>query len=572
MKTDSLLNQRYEIRQVLGRGGRAITYLALDQQSGRTCAIKGVSLQQIGEWKIWELAEREAKILKNLDHPQIPAYLDFFTVETDQDTQLYLVQDYVTGHNLSQLLREGRHFTESEAIAIALGVCGVLEYLQRFSPPIIHRDIKPGNIILSSENQPFLIDFDTVTNTIQHHLRDVQGLPTIVGTHGYMPIEQTEGRAVPASDIYALGMTLIAMLSRKEPSQMEKDGLRLLFRPHVSISTGLADVLERMIAPDWHDRYQNAADLRYDLERLQAGTPLQKTPTSSSPRSWLKYVLLADLLLGIIVAVGLYVWFSQTPQPERPSEQPIVASPRPTDTPRPPTVTPETEAAVPLPAEPETASDKTIAVNLYRDFHYVPRGWPMDLSVGQTTAGGLDTQPYEALTGEPQYHSSEVLYGYFPLGNGDDRKISFVLDDLNRPHWIAYVDKNNNEDLTDDGPPCQNAGSGLFAAEVEVQVQIAPHDETTLVQPYRLWMWVVKDRSEVRFYARCHFAGTINVDGNSYEAVAFEQFKHNGLLRESGLWIDLNHDKKLDKEREHFHDGDTVMIADHYYQLQLQYP
>ena len=94
MNHDKLLKQRYEIQDVLGRGGFATTYLAVDTETHQKCAIKCLSFRKVEDWKIWELFEREANILKHLDHPQIPDYIDFFSIETEQDVEIYLVQEY----------------------------------------------------------------------------------------------------------------------------------------------------------------------------------------------------------------------------------------------------------------------------------------------------------------------------------------------------------------------------------------------------------------------------------------------------------------------------------------------
>src|SRR5512136_1427629 len=104
----NLLHERYEIKEVLGQGGFATTYLALDTATQRECAIKCLSFRKIEEWKTCELFEREARVLKNLDHPNIPHYLDFFTVDTEQDIALYLMQEYAAGQSLTELVLAGR--------------------------------------------------------------------------------------------------------------------------------------------------------------------------------------------------------------------------------------------------------------------------------------------------------------------------------------------------------------------------------------------------------------------------------------------------------------------------------
>ena len=585
MSENTLLNERYEIKEILGQGGFATTYLAVDTETQQQCAIKCLSFRKIEEWKTLELFERETRVLKNLDHPQIPDYIDFFTIETEHDVELYLVQEFVEGKNLAQLVREGKHFNEQEIINVALGITRILEYLHTLSPPIIHRDIKPSNLIVQfgqevgSQTETFvvhLIDFGSVREKIQDDLQSSRGAPTIVGTYGYMPLEQSEGRAVPASDIYSLGMTLILLLSHKDPSQMEKDGLHLDFRPHVNISFEFANVLERMIEPDWHNRYQNASELRRDLEGLLSGKIL--APVHVSRPKFLRPAILvtAILLLFILMAGGAgYMFWTRQAIPPPPEELNQVVN-APFSGEQPPEEAPSVNApSKMLKSEAEHFVypwDGKISIDIYRDFEYVQTGFPFGLSVGQTSASGPDMLPYEKLIHEPEYRSEQVLYGYLSLGNGDDRTISFVFDEIDRPTWVVYVDKNNNEDLTDDGPPHPNEGTGKMGATITVQIEVVTLSGEKILQPYRLWLWFIESQGNPRFYTQCHYAGKIVLGEEAYETVAFEQFHHDGLYRESGIWIDLNQDKRLDEESEHFSDGARIRLGDEQYQLELAYP
>ena len=303
-----LLRERYEIQSLLGEGGFARTYLAVDRQLNRKCVVKALSLRHIDTFKAKELFDREAKILANLHHPHIPEFIDFFTGDSPEGAQVYLIQEHKSGENLSQIIEKGRHFTEKEVIRIAIKIAEIMEYLQGFSPPIIHRDIKPSNILLSGSNEPDLIDFGAVRDKVLNDpvLRN-EG-PTIVGTYGYMPLEQFEGRAVPASDIYSLGVTLIFMLSQKEPWEMGKQGMRLNFREHVRISSGFFDVLEKMIEPDPANRYASAAELKEALEILLK--PKRKTAVVTPiPKNKLKKRLLFSAV-GIAGFAGIVLLFS----------------------------------------------------------------------------------------------------------------------------------------------------------------------------------------------------------------------------------------------------------------------
>ena len=311
MSEHRLLHNRYEIQEILGRGGFAVTYRAIDTETGEECAIKCLSFRKIEEWKTWELFEREARILKNLNHPKIPRYIDFFTQETGQDAELYLVQAYVAGKSLAQLVPEGRHFSEVEALKLALKLCDLLDYLHGLSPPIVHRDIKPGNILLDVEDRLSLIDFGAVKDTLLSGSSQSSGAPTVVGTYGYMPFEQLEGRALPQSDLYALGMTLVYILSHKEPTDIEKSGLELDFEPHVNISADFAAIIKKLIAPDWQRRYQSAVEVKADLERLEQKRPVRQNAESVQRRPPVQRRL--TMLAAIMVALGVLVfWFFQT--------------------------------------------------------------------------------------------------------------------------------------------------------------------------------------------------------------------------------------------------------------------
>jgi WD40 repeat protein/serine/threonine protein kinase len=327
MSENTLLNERYEIKEILGRGGFATTYLAVDMETWQKCAIKRLLFRKIEEWKTWELFEREAKILKELDHPQIPKYVDFFSIETEEDLELYLAQEYVEGKSLAQFVQEGKHFSEHEIIEIGLAVTNVLTYLHSFSPPIIHRDIKPGNIILtpfsSSEGVGVglisLIDFGAVREKIISDYSTVGGGSTIVGTYGYMPIEHFEGRALPTSDIFSLGITLIALLSQKEPFDIEKKEGILSYRPYVNISRSFTAVLDKMTAREYKKRYQTASQVKNDFEKLRVGKQIFNVRISA--KTLVPVAVIIAIVFGWF-ASSLFTFPFQSPQPE---ETPVLS-------------------------------------------------------------------------------------------------------------------------------------------------------------------------------------------------------------------------------------------------------
>lgn len=309
------LNQRYQLQKEIGQGGFGITYQALDSQTSQLCAIKELSFQRAEDWKSLELFEREAKVLANLEHPQIPKFIDFVTKESESEQKLYLIQEYIEGQSLKELVESGKHFTQDEILNYTIQVTQILVYLQTLSPPIIHRDIKPGNLIINPEGEVYLIDFGAVRDTVVNR---IGGGSTVVGTFGYMPPEQFDGKALPATDIYSLGTTMIYALSQKEPHQIEKKALKLNFRPLVNISAQFAQILEKMIEPDWQERYQNASDLLVDLIKLKSGVfKPEREPVvgSNTHTKTLTIVMfLATAIAGLFMAgTFAFTWVSEGP-------------------------------------------------------------------------------------------------------------------------------------------------------------------------------------------------------------------------------------------------------------------
>lgn len=255
-----IIRDRYQIITTIGTGGMATTYAAIDLTNSQRVALKVLSLEQTDDWKTIELFEREAKILAHLHHPYIPQYLDYFELNFDgdyaADRRFYLVQELVEGESLAALIEQGWQPNEAEVREIALQALDILVYLHSLAPPVIHRDLKPQNIIRDRQGKIYLVDFGAV-QAVYRNTISISG--TFVGTLGYMSPEQLRGNVVPASDLYSLGCTLIFLLTQKLPTDLPQKRMKLDFRSEVNLSTHFADWLDRILEPAVSDRFADAS-------------------------------------------------------------------------------------------------------------------------------------------------------------------------------------------------------------------------------------------------------------------------------------------------------------------------
>lgn len=246
--------ERYHIQSVLGQGGSCVTYAVEDIQTQQQFALKALSLKGIHDWKQLELFEREAKVLSQLDHPAIPQYIDYFQTDTEGNRWFYIVQALAPGQSLDDLVREGWRASPTEVRQMALQILDILKYLHGLTPPIIHRDIKPQNIIRNGDGQFYLVDFGAVQNVYYNTMMG----STVVGTYGYMAPEHFQGKAVPATDLYSLGATLLALLTHCSPAELPRKRLKIDFRAAVRLDPAFADWLDHMLEPAVEDRFVSA--------------------------------------------------------------------------------------------------------------------------------------------------------------------------------------------------------------------------------------------------------------------------------------------------------------------------
>ncbi|MCW6036316.1 serine/threonine protein kinase [Spirulina subsalsa FACHB-351] len=275
-----MIRDHYQIVTVLGQGSMGTTYAAVDVNTSQRVAIKVVSLRQASEWKTLELFEREARVLATLTHPNIPNYIEYFQVDTPEDRRFYLVQELVEGSSLEALIEQGWKPTEDEVKAIALQVLEILTYLHTLNPPVIHRDIKPQNLIQSKDGRIILVDFGAVQEVYR---KTISRGGTLVGTFGYMAPEQFRGQTTYASDLYGLGTTLVYLLTRKIPADLPEKRMKIDFRSAITVSDSFGRWLDKMIEPALEDRFREAVSAQ---KALVDKLPITRTTTEQNiPKS-----------------------------------------------------------------------------------------------------------------------------------------------------------------------------------------------------------------------------------------------------------------------------------------------
>jgi hypothetical protein len=281
LQIGDVLEGRYEIVGLLGEGGAGRTYEAQDLTLERVVAIKALSVRSLRDWKALELFEREARVLRDLDHPGIPTYIDAIKLEDQGGDAFCLVQEKVEGQHLGHRLAARRPIDEATCRGWAEQILHILIYLHERNPCTVHRDIKPHNLIERPDGRLALIDFGAVRDAARQQSSFAS---TVVGTYGYMAPEQLRGQASPAADLYGLGAALVALLTATDPAQLPHERLRIQFRALAQISDPLARWLERLLEPAPEDRPPSAREALRLLRDLDARLPNDTPLAAPAPR------------------------------------------------------------------------------------------------------------------------------------------------------------------------------------------------------------------------------------------------------------------------------------------------
>jgi len=270
MEPNTILVDRYRIRKKLSQKAGRQTFLADDLQSSNLVIIKILQFNSDFHWDDLKLFERETQTLKNLNHRSIPAYLDHFELDTGDIHGFALVQTYIDVPSLQSTIESGQKFSEAEIIEVADKLLTIITYLHEQIPPVIHRDIKPSNILITRSKYKigkiYLVDFGSVQVTAGKD----SGTRTIVGSYGYMPLEQFGGQTTIASDLYSLGMTLIYLITGIHPAELSQQNGRVEI--DAKISDKLMNWLGKITQPYPDMRFDSARSAQKSLNSNQIET------------------------------------------------------------------------------------------------------------------------------------------------------------------------------------------------------------------------------------------------------------------------------------------------------------
>lgn len=272
-----LLEGRFALDEVLGEGRESRTYGGHDLETDQRIVAKELGLGVVEDWRRIERFRKEAQVLRELHHPDVPALVGEFETGEGKHRAAWLVVERVAGEDLEAVMKKHR-FDEAEVWTLVRRVGSALAWLHERRPPVVHRDLKPKNLIQRPDGGVSIVDFGAVRDTVDDP--EVGG-STVTGTFGYMAPEQLRGDALPASDVYALGATALRLLTRERPEAFVGFDGKLKTDRLGFLSPESRRRLQRMMAADPSDRPRDGQALLRFLER-EAASPIPEERSSST--------------------------------------------------------------------------------------------------------------------------------------------------------------------------------------------------------------------------------------------------------------------------------------------------
>lgn len=287
----SVIDGKYKILNVIGRGGMSVVYLAMNERVNKQWAVKEVRKEGVRD--LW-MEQKEIEMMKKLKHPHLPSVVDVI----ERRDSLLIVMDYIEGRSLQDLLAEQGALPQEQVLRWAGQLCEVLFYLHTREPAIIYRDMKPANVMLKPDGSVMLIDFGAAREYKPRNLKDTVSL----GTRGYAAPEQYErtGQSDARTDIYGLGVMLFQLLTGESPH-----ALRPIGQVNPSFSSGLEAIIVKCTQIKKEERYQSCMELKYALEHYWEWDSVYRNRLKRS-----FFCFLAPAVLTVFFAIGALVFRS----------------------------------------------------------------------------------------------------------------------------------------------------------------------------------------------------------------------------------------------------------------------
>ena len=256
-----VIDDKYEILKLIGEGGMSKVYLAMDKRLNKSWAVKEIEkkAKDRNNEIVVQSAIAEANMIKQLDNPAIVRIVDII----DNGNVIYIIEDFVEGETLEALLDADGAQPEELVVEWGKQLCEAFDYLHTRTPPIIYRDMKPANVMLTPEGKLRVIDFGIAREYKEHNLKDT----TSLGTRGYAPPEQFGGKTDARSDIYSLGVTLFQLVTGRDPCLASTE-LKPVRQIDPKLSEGIETIIQKCVQHDPANRYQSCVELLYDLEHI----------------------------------------------------------------------------------------------------------------------------------------------------------------------------------------------------------------------------------------------------------------------------------------------------------------
>ncbi len=259
-----VIDDKYEILKLIGQGGMSKVYLAMDKRLNKQWAVKEIEkrARDKNNEVVIQSAIAEANMIKQFDHKAIVRIVDII----DNGDVIYIIEDYIEGETLSTILEAEGAIPQEKVIDWAMQLCEALEYLHTYNPPIIYRDMKPGNVMLKPDGTVKVIDFGIAREYKQHNMQDT----TYLGTKGYAAPEQFggQGQTDARTDIYGLGVTLYHLVTGQNPCDPPYE-IYPIRKWNPQLSAGLEAIIQKCTQQNPADRYQSCAELLYALKHYE---------------------------------------------------------------------------------------------------------------------------------------------------------------------------------------------------------------------------------------------------------------------------------------------------------------